>query len=433
MMSTKKFLVAAFVLFSLTFLSNPAFAIYPPQEQSGGQYFPGKGTRAAQDVLIDESTDYSYAKSEDGPFDYQRDAKGVRLGIAEIRPSLAYVGEYDSNIFLTEDDREDDYISRLLGGVDVYVPMQDKKYVVMGGVHNETEFFADHSGENHTDWTYQLAGEANFNNANIAVYEEFKDTSERSDSELTQRVQRYQNSLGGILTVPFGEFFSETEVSDFILNFTDSANFNRFDRHEFSVYPRLGMNVGKKTQALVEYGYTHISYDEQDDRDGNAHQALAGVRGLLGDGDLISYQLWGGWQFRYYDGSGLDDFNNFVAHGQMVYKASEITKIILEGIRRPEESMENGQTFYTRNELGLRVKRQIAEDWFASARFGTGFNHYNNDRLDFIWEPGVGLEYVLPGKILSLFTEYKFTGRNSDDSTRDYGRHIANFGVKAAV
>ncbi len=434
-MTKYPFLISVFLSVAVTFVSQSAWAVYPPEPQSGGRFFPGKGTRAGADYTETlENPDYSsYGRTESGNFDRHRYAKGLKLGAVQVRPSLGYTGEYDSNIFLTERDRKSDYINRLLAGVDADVLMAGGKYALTGGVQSKSEWFASHGKQDHTDWAYQLGGEIHLPAIDLTVHEDFRDTTERNDSELTDRIQRYENRLGALATLPFGQFFSETEVTDFILDFRNNNAYEQFNRHEFSVYPRIGMNIGSKTQALLEYGYTDIHYGEQEDRDGTAHQAEAGVRGFLGDADLVSYQLWGGWQFRHYDNGNLHSFNSFVGHGEVAYKPRVGTQLTLRGIRRPEESLDAGQTFYTRNEISVQIKQQIAEQWYVNGRGGMGFNHYSNDRLDFLWEPGVGVEYVLPGKILALFTEYKFSARESDAGNHGYSRHIVSFGIRAQV
>lgn len=434
-MKKKNLQIYFLILTAFMLAAQSAWAVYPPEPQSGGRFFPGKGTRAGAEYAeyVENSDDSSYARTENGNFDRQHYAKGLKLGIVQVRPSVGYTGEYDSNIFLKQSNRQDDYISKLLGGVDADVLMDGGKYILTGGVQTKSEWFADHSSEDHTDWTYQLGGEIHLPKVDLTVHDDFRDTRDRTDSELTDRINRYENRLDGLATIPFGQFFSETQATDFIVDFRDSTALQQFNRHEFSVYPRLGMNIGTKTQALVEYGFTDINYEKQDDRDGTAHQAQLGVRGFLGNADLFAYQLWGGWQFRHYDNGDLQSFDSFVGHGELTYRAGASTQLAFQVIRRPEESLDAGQTFYTRNEAAFQVKQQIAQQWYVTGRAGAGFNHYSNDRLDFLWEPSVGLEYVLPGKILALFTEYKFSARESDASNRDYNRHIANFGIKAEV
>lgn len=422
------------LLVSLSLLAQQAWAISPAEPQSGGRFFALKNTREGQEPVDYNQSDYisnGLSRTETGAFEREYYAKGLKLGPVHVMPSIGYTGEYDSNIFLTERNEKGDYISRLLGGLTATMPLQGGKYLVMAGVQSKSEWFAKNSNANHTDWTYQLGTGLNFNAFNVAVNEEFRDTTGRTDSELTNRIQRYENRLTGLLTVPFGKFFSENEVNDFFVNFRNNNSFEQFNRHELSFYPRFGLDIGQKTQALVEYGFTNISYEKNEGRDGTAHQGQLGVRGYLGNGNLIAYQLWGGWQFRQYDSNNFQGFSGIVAHGEIAYQPTELTKIILQGVRKPEESTSFGQSFFTRNEASLKLQRQIARSWFAHVQGGVGFSHYANDRLDFSWEPSVGLEYLLPGKRFALFTEYKFSARQSDAANNDYDRHIANFGIKA--
>jgi len=408
---------------------GPAWAISPPERDSGGRFFPSKGTRASDRIYESNYLSSGYARTEAGRFERENFADGLKFGALRVRPSVGYTGEYDSNIFLTENDAKGDYISRLLGGIDAYLPMKDGKYLLMAGVQSKSEWFAKNSNANHTDWAYQAGGQINFSAFQLAVHEDFRDTTDRSDSELTDRIKRFENRLSGLLTVPFGKFFSETEVTHFIVDFRDDNEFR--DRKELSFYPRLGVDIGSKTQALIEYGFTDISYDNNAGRDGTVHQAQLGIRGYLGRGHLLAYQLWAGWQFRDYDSDRFKGYNGVIGHGELVYRPSGLTQVSLRALRRPQESTAFGQSFYTRNELSLQYKRQLARNWFGHIRGSTGLSDYSNDRLDFMWEPAVGVEYLLPGRRFALFTEYRFSARESDRNNNDFNRHIAQFGIKA--
>lgn len=435
-MATNKFYICVFSLAAVTLASQPAWAVYSPDPQSGGRFFPGKGTQEGVEYVeyIENPENLpSYGRTETGIFDRHHYAKGLKLGIVQVRPSLGYTGEFDSNIFLTERDRKSDYINRLVAGVDTDVLMDGGKYVLTGGVQSESEWFAKHNNQNHGDWAYQLGGEVHLSAIDLTVHEDFRNTTARTGSELTDRIKRYENRLRGLATIPLGQVFSETEVTDFVLDFRNNNALDRSNRHEFSVYPRFGVNIGSRTQALLEYGYTDINYENQGDRDGAAHQGQLGIRGFLGDADLMAYQLWAGAQFRHYDDGSLNTFDGFVGHGELIYRPNIATRLILQALRRPEESLDGGQPFYTRNEVNVQIKRQVAQQWFVNGRVGSAFSHYSSDRLDFLWEPGVGVEYVLPGKMVALFAEYKFSARESDTVNRDYDRHIANFGIRAEI
>lgn len=412
---------SALVLFG----STSVWAVYAPEPQSGGRFFNSKGTRSANE--------YQYM-GRTGNRQYEDYlGKGYQYEMLHLKPYAGYTGEWDTNVFLEDDDTDQDYINRLNWGLDAEVPMEDGKYVLGGGVHSESEWFAEHSSENHTDWIYQGSAEMNFNSFSVALFEEFRDTSSRADSELTTRTERNENYLDALITIPFGEFFQETEVSHYNLEFDDSTGMGIFDRQEFRVIPRVGINVGDRTQVLTEYDWTHIDYDTNNDRNGMAHQLAAGVRGFLGAGDLVTYQAWAGWQFRNYNSDLRDDFSGFVFRSDVEYRRTEFSRFAFEIHRAPVESVTTNNSYIVRNELAARWRRQISERLSGELRGGLGFYDYSDGRLDFYWEPKVKLDYLLPGNFARLFTEYRFSGRNSDVSDRDYARHLLNAGIRFEV
>ncbi len=424
-------LLSLMIFAVLAFHGAPiSWAVYAPEPKSGGRFFESKGTKSA--------ADYQYLgrpgeRVYDDYYDYYR-GKGLQLEMLKLRPYLGYTGEWDTNIFLEEDDPNQDYISRLNWGAEAEIPMEDGKYNVFGGIHSESEWFAENNQENHTDWIYQLGTTLNFNSFSLEVFEDLRRTVNRAGSELTGREDRWENYIMGLLTIPMGEIFSETEVSHYLLNFRDDAR-EAFDRDEFRVIPRIGWNAGDRTQVLVEYGITDIDYKELDDRNGMSHALSLGARGFLGQGDLVSYQAWGGWEIRNYNSDMREDFSGFIFRGDLAYRYSEQSKFFLETSRRPEESVSETNSFISKNDIAARWRRQLTESLGGEVRGAMGFYDYSSGRFDFYWEPGAKIDYLLPGRFrfAHLFTEYKFTARHSDAANADYFRHRWNFGVRAEI
>ncbi|HTL46986.1 MAG TPA: outer membrane beta-barrel protein [Verrucomicrobiae bacterium] len=405
--------------------STMALAVYAPEPQSGGRFFKSKGTKSAEE--------YRYlGRTGLRPEDYY-DSPGLTYEGVRLKPYVGYSGDWDTNVFLTERDRSQDYINRLNWGTDVEVPLDAQKHLLYGGVHSESEWFAKNSSENHTDWVFQGGGQFNFNNFSLDLHEEFRDTVDRSNSELTARTERYENYLDGVLTIPFGQMFSETEVSHYNLEFDDEAN-QVFDRYELRISPRIGVNVGDRTQALVEYQLTNINYNKIEDRNGDAHQISLGLRGFLGQGDLVTYQVWGGWQVRNYDSDLRDDFTGPVWRADIEYRRSEISRFYASTKREPVESVTVNNSFITRTDLEVGWRRKLSERITGTLAGASAFHHYSNGRLDFLWEPKVGVDYLIPGRVgARLYTDYRWSARHSDADNQDYERSLLSFGIRAEV
>ena len=423
-MSPKNLLKALCVLAVVSIVcgSQTAWAVWAPEPESGGKYFRDKGTMSSSDYYYlgrtgtRDSQDYYYGN-------------GLRAGVVSIRPRVSYAREFDSNLFLAPSDKKTDWVNRLDSGIEAQAPLQDGKYVLFGGVQSQSEWMVHNTGSDHTNWIFQGGGKANFNHFSCSIFEDFRKTSDRSGTDFTGFNRREENYLSGLVDVPMASVFFENEASHYYLRFRNSSQaFN--DRWELREIPRFGMDIGGRTQALIEYAITPIRYFSQTDRDGLANAPSLGIRGFLGKGDLISYQAWAGYENRSYDSSSRKDFNGFIARGDIRYRPSTLSELIAEASRRPEESVNTTNSFVTRNDLGLRYRRKLTDYGAANLGAAVGQYDYSGGRDDFFWEAFSKLEVLLPGKFASVFGEYRFAQRHSNQGGNDYIDHRVNFGMK---
>ena len=423
-MSPRNLLKAILIIVAFSFVcgSQVAWAVWAPEPQSGGKYFRDKGTMSSSDYYYlgrtgtRNSADYYYGQ-------------GLRAGILNIRPRTSYAREFDSNIFLAPSDKKTDWVNRLDSGIDVQAPLQDGKYVLYGGVQSQSEWLVHNTGSNHTDWFYQGGAQANFNHFSASIFEDFRKTSDRSGTDFTGFNRREENYLTSLIDVPMSQVFFENEMSHYYLRFRNSSQ-ELNDRWELREIPRFGMDIGGRTQALVEYAITPIRYFSQTSRDGLANAPSLGIRGFLGKGDLWSYQAWGGYENRSYDSSSKKDYNNFIARGDIRFRPSPLSELIAEASRRPEEAVNATDSWVTRNDLGVRYRRKVTDYGAVNVGGSVGQYDFSGGRDDFFWEALTKGEILLPGKFSSIFAEYRFMQKHSNQSGSDYIDHRINFGVK---
>jgi len=421
---TKAFSAFISITAILAYLSTAVLAAVP-EPKSGGKWFRGKGTRY----------EYSYQGRYAGPlYDY---GKGIQIGEAFLKPFIEYRHEWDNNIFFEENGKKTDNIDRLSGGATLELPLDAGQHVVYLSYLGNVEWFGRFSEEDHTDHTIGGGIKINLLPISLWVDEKFRRTSERADTEFTQRVERDENTVQALLEVPFASFFLETELDDYDIDYDGSDN-EEFDRHDFTIFQRVGIDVAPSTQGLVEVGYTDIDYSNVDDRNGDASEANLGVRGYVLSENL-TYEVWAGAMWRAYDESPRPDFNDFIFRGGLVYDLTEESYLNLKGSRRPVESTFGGQTFYTRNRVQFNWRQQIAERIFFNTREYADYNEYGNSsvvggdsetRRDWVWQAAAGLEYFMPNEILSFFGEYKFNGRESNTALLDYDGSSISIGAR---
>ncbi len=405
-------------------LSFEAFAALP-ELKSAGKYIVSKGTKAAGD----------YQGRAGGPsYEY---GKGLRLGALTVKPFVQYVAEWTDNVFFDEEDEKDDLIHNLGLGAGAEMPLDGGRHLLYGSYAANFQWFDQFSSQDHTDQAYKAGFDLNFVPFSLSAEDTFRITTDRSDTEFTTRVPRNENYFDSLLEIPFARFFLETEGTDLDINYRSPEN-SVFDHNIFTIYQRVGVDVGTHTQFLAEYAYIGISYDNADGRDGDGHQAMLGLRGQATA--RISYQVWGGAQWRTYDDDSRPDFNDFVFRGSVQYDISESSYLILKGVRTPQESTFDDQSFYVKNKGELTWRQRITERLYVNSHGSLSYNDYSRKtvrvgvdttREDYVWDAGVGLEYFMPNDLISFFGDYKVQSRDSNIPGFDYDSQVVSVGVKS--
>ncbi len=418
---TVTFLAAILLVFGAV---STAFSAVP-EPQSGGKFFQSKGTKAAP----------NYEGRAGGPsYEY---GKGLQLWQVHLKPFANYSYKWDNNIFLEENGRESDFSHNLSTGVTGELPINGGQHVISGSYLADFEWFQSHTDQDHIDHTVVLGGDFNFVPFSLNLEDVFRRTVDRSDTEFTTRISREENTAHALLEIPFASFFLETEPYDLTVDYRIPAD-DIFSHNQFIIFQRVGIDVAPSTQLLAEYGYENIYYWNVNDRDGDANQAAVGLRGTFRE--RISYQIWGGAQWRIYDVASRPDFNGFIMRSAVQYEISEASKIVLKADRNPQESTFDDQSFYVRNRIELGWTQQIAERLFFNTRENIQYNEYSRitvrdhterTRRDYVWESAVGLEYFMPNDLISFFGEYKYSARESNTSLLSYDDQTVSAGIRS--
>ena len=394
---------------------------------SEGKFRTSKGTKA-------EEVYDNQGRSGTAGYEY---GKGFKAGPVLFRPGIEYNYTWDNNIFFAPSNRSSDFIHQVVPSVDAELPLGGGQHLLTGGYTAIMEYFQRNDDQDHIDHILTAGGNFNFVPFSLSVDDSLRKTVDRSDTEFTSRITRRENFAHALLEIPFAQFFVETEVFDLDVNYQHPED-STFDHHDFTVYPRVGFDVAPSTQLLAEYGYKWIDYRKTDNRDGDAHQFMVGLRGALGS--RTSYQVWNGIQLRTYEADFQPDFHNYVMRGALSYTLTETSSIVVKGDVSPQESTFDNQNFYVRQRLEIGWRQQIRERLFFNLR--EILNHHDYSRIterlgesktrrDWVWESAVGLEYKMPNDIVSIFGEYKFSTRESNLTLLDYEDHALTGGIKA--
>lgn len=409
----------------VTVFQTASALAYIPEPKSEGRFVIGKGTR----------TEEEYEARAGAPlYDYL--GKGIELGPVHVKPNADYRLSWTDNVFYEEDNKQSDYVNRVYTDVRAELPLNAGQHLLSGAYITNSEFFNRFDSQDHTDHLVRGNLDLNFVPFTFNIEDTFERTEERSNTEFTNRIERYENVLHTLLEVPFAQFFVENEIIDFNEDYRATV-FDDLDYNDFGTYQRVGYELTPATQILLEHAYRLFNYDN-DSRDGDANQFMVGLRGFLTE--RLSYQVWVGPQFRVYDDDARPDFNGgFVYRSSLSFQQDETSMWTLKSDRQPEESTFDGQSFYVRNRTELFWRKQVAERIFLNTRGSFSYNEYSRvtvirdfsrTRRDYVWGGGAGLEYVMPNDYISFLFEYRHDSRNSNMDGLDYHADTISGGVR---
>ena len=429
MIASKNFIFMVVLLGFISF-SSSAFADVTSTATTSGNDAHSRGTKASEM--------YENEGRAGGPiYEY---GKGLQIGPAHFIPSIGYNYAWTDNVFYDEHGAKSDYINRLHTDLTGELPLGGGQHLVSASYLTNTEWFERFSSQNHTDHILGAAIKLNYVPFSLNIEDHFQRTVDRSGTEFTTRIPREENTAHGLLEIPFASFFLESEAFDLNENYKTSSD-DEFDHNDFDFYQRVGIDISGNNQFLVEYGYKNIDYSNQGDRNGDANQFELGLRGNLTE--RITYQLWGGAQYRIYDQASRPDFNGFIMKSAAQYAISDVSHVALKLDRNPQESTFDDQSFYVRNRGQLEWRQQVAERLFFNSIESLSYNEYSRitvlnqlkqqTRRDYTWQAGAGLEYTLANNLTSVTLDYRYNGRVSNlDGGLGYDAQEVTAGVRTS-
>ncbi|MFN3476501.1 MAG: outer membrane beta-barrel protein [Candidatus Methylomirabilales bacterium] len=204
----------------------------------------------------------------------------VRIGDLELHPFLSYTGEYDDNIFREPKDKQSDYINYISPGVALKLPFGRHELLASyrmdllrafknKGIDDERNFLKG---------TLKL----DFGKLDIAVGEDFRDTSDFPSSELTQRVKRIENSFHAKVSYAvIGRFGVGLSYANHFFDFQDPA-FNTLDRDENVLGASVFYRILPRASLFVRYDFAQERFDIAKERDADKHRGFLGIEGEIG-------------------------------------------------------------------------------------------------------------------------------------------------------
>ncbi len=280
--------------------------------------------------------------------------------------SLSLYEAYNDNIFNSADDTESDLITGVSPGIQFMVPGSDQPAeaidtdtttpggLVFGRFAEESfrrfraylgyapwfQFYADNTDQNVVNHYAQTGAQLNLRGGlTLDLVNRFvKDYDRSQANQSTQTDQYYSNVFSLLLNYPLSpKFRIRADYTNNFVDYTDDANDFR-NRTDNAGSGYIFYDLGAKTAVFLQYSYTNIDYREDDERDGDQQDYLAGFVWDITAKTSGSFRA--GYGTRHYDQSSFDPSDRFVFAGNLRYRFSPKTEFAMRARHRNEESSE---------------------------------------------------------------------------------------------
>ncbi len=359
--------------------------------------------------------------------------KGVRMGPAFLKGGLSTAGHYDSNIFLSPNNKKRDYINVTTTQFLVDLPMgMESRHLAQLMYVADAGAFSDFKSQNYVNQTAagNLFLRTPFGYFNLQ--NDYKNTEDRAGTEFTDQIRRHENTAKASVGVEINKLTYEIGFSDYMKRYYETQ-YQGLDYNEDIMSTTVFYQLFSKTKALLEYDHAIINYTKDETRDGDYDQVMTGLRGEI-TGKTVGL-LKVGYQKRIYDFDGTTGFEGFVSESGIVTRFSERTELKLKYISRAMESIYLTNNYYDTNTFTINLNQGLFGHFKLLALSSYSFNRYpeidatlEKRRKDSIITEGLTLRYT-PREWANVNLGYQYKESMSNFDTLDYNDHLVSLGL----
>jgi hypothetical protein len=340
----------------------------------------------------------------------------------KVTPFVSQRIEYETNVFQTPEDEQDDLIFRTLPGI--AVEWKRGQDAISAAYNAEILKFLNLSGQDNTHHFFGGQVKLELGRFTVSVREDFANTSDPSGSELTGRIESTTNVLSSEVLYKVTDRLSLGGNGAW--NYVKYPEFPQLDRNEYLIGPVATWKVVPKVDLLLSYVHGEKFFEgEFAFRDVTRDLVLAGVRGDITPSLWANFRI--GYEYRRPETSGLHDYRGLVFGGDWVYKPTERLTLSVWMERSVQESSFVFQPYYVATFGGASAAYRFTPALTATVRLSGGLDSYpikdvfepGKFRKDTFFGAGGGIGYDVQ-KWLRVGAEYSHLRRSSNFDFFDF-------------
>jgi hypothetical protein len=374
------------------------------------------------------------------------DPIGIRAGSFFIYPSLTVEGAYDSNVFATEDDEEDDFFATVTPQIDAQSNFS--RHALNFTVGAEGAAYNDYDENNYLDFFSSADGRLDITrddalSAALGLSRLHEDRESADSVGRDEDVTQYWQEVARLnYRHDFNRFFTLVGGDITRFDYLDNGDINEDDRdrNQYRGRARLGYNISERFAGFVEGAYDVRRYDNTPndqgvDRDSEGYAIRGGTE--IDITGILFGELALGYTHRNYDDESLDSFGGLGGGGKLTWNVTPLTTVIFEATGEIQETTVEVDGDPASADFEKAVTVDVTHELLRNVLLNANAGYIRDDfegtdRTDNTYLAGAGVTYLL-NRNLSLDATYRFSTRDSDADGGDYTRSIVRLGITARL
>jgi len=424
-----KTITTAFVV--LMALSGAANA-YGPEGMFGGRLRPDNMIVFGAPIQPEDRPQRAQSVLQHPRPDY--DPVPVTVGSFELFPSVELGGNYDSNIFATQDNTTADGIVSLRPAVSAFSNWN--RHALSMTAFGDINFYQDNPNENFIDFATDVQGRYDIMAQTWMTgrlgYQHLAEPRSSPDAVNGSEPTTFNVARGGLSAYRgIGKLKPsiDYDLTRYMYNDTPSSagkiDQSYRDRTYNVISPKISYDLTENFKPYVRGGYNWRTYDNNHQRQSEGYEAVVGT--VADFGGITSVDLYAGWMSQNYDNFAFDKKTNDGVKfgGRLEWNVTGLTSVVLETSRTIEETTDANFNSYKATGGSATVTHELLRNLLLEADFGFTRDDYvgNGSRQDDNISAGGGARWLINRYLYSDLI-YNWSNRDSDAPGADYDRHL---------
>jgi hypothetical protein len=357
----------------------------------------------------------------------------IQVGPAIVHPYLSLKETYSDNVYYTEKNTTNDFITTILPSVTLSLPF--RMHELSLGASAEFLRYAENTELNVTPYELFVLGDFTIGDrVQVKVGDTYRHAAESPLASPNRAGEMYDDNAAALsVKYAFVDVAQlQLDYTRTMLDYPESAYRTR-DEDLVSVF--LYYRVLPVTSAFIEYDFKNVAYDTSTENDNVAHNGHLGATWEISEFSKGTAKI--GYQEKNYTDASLEDYGTWTASVDLLHQFTDAASARLLGKRDVNEGKDPGVRYYTTSGVYVDFTYRFLDRLAGQLEGSYGVDDYSDPppdkslvRKDTTARAGLGAKYSFNGW-LDVSAGYAYLKRDSNYAKYDATVNSVNLAVTA--